>query len=276
MMTYELLPFLPIVRLLVIAGITFQSPVTQTTSPAGEDKCWTAHGPSFSAGSRKAVIEKATAFLLQTEKLSDHPYWPTGKSGITLGVGWDLGYHSANEMRRTWAELGPTSLEYLEKASGLKGRVAKDLLPQLRTIEIPKSLSLKVFQDSLEHNYYPFVLKEFPGIEKLPTDVQVAFISVIFNRGPLMGRDPDWRTAKEVDRRWEMRRMRVDVKDQDMFGIYAHLGSMKRLWDAAGPRGLLVRRRDEQHLIRPYVNSQLAWEQKQQSLKDGGRPRCPE
>jgi hypothetical protein len=52
-----------------------------------------------------------------------------------------------------------------------------------------------------------------------------------------MGQDPDWSTAKEVDRR---------------FG---------RLGGTAGPRGLPIRRRDEQALIRPYVTQQLKWEE---------------
>jgi len=67
------------------------------------------------------------------------------------------------------------------------------------------------------------------------------------------GKDADWSTATEVDRRWEMRRMQADVAAADMFAIYAHLGTMKRLWETAGPRGLLLRRRDEQALIRPFV-----------------------
>jgi hypothetical protein len=45
--------------------------------------------------------------------------------------------------------------------------------------------------------------------------------------------------------------MQADVKSADMFAIYAHLGTMKRLRETAGPRGLPLRRRDEQALIRP-------------------------
>jgi hypothetical protein len=76
-----------------------------------------------------------------------------------------------------------------------------------------------------------------------------------------MEHEPDWRTAKEVDQRWEMRRLRADVERSDMFGIYAHLGTMKRLRETSGPRGLRLRRRDEQALIRPYVDQQLRWEE---------------
>ena len=89
------------------------------------------------------------------------------------------------------------------------------------------------------------VVQLFPGPERLPAEAQVVFISVVFNRGASMGPDPDWSTAKEVDRRFEMRRMQADVKSADMFAIYAHLGTMKRLWKTAGPRGLPLRRCDE-------------------------------
>jgi hypothetical protein len=40
-------------------------------------------------------------------------------------------------------------------------------------------------------------------------------------------------------------------------------------------RGLPIRRRDEQALIRPYVNQQLKWEEKRDKLKEAGLPRCP-
>ncbi len=134
--------------------------------------------------------------MLPPEKLADRPYWPKGNSGITIRVGWDLGYHSAAELKTTWSELGSEVLGRLEKAAGIKTEQAQVLLPHMRSVLIPESLSLAVFRDSLVRQYYPSVLQLFPQIEKLPTNVQVAFISVLFNRGPAMGHDPDWRTAK--------------------------------------------------------------------------------
>jgi len=50
---------------------------------------------------------------------------------------------------------------------------------------------------------------------------------------------------------------------------------MKRLWETAWPRGLPRRRRDEQALIRPYVNQQLQWEENRETLKKAGLPPCP-
>ena len=49
---------------------------------------------------------------------------------------------------------------------------------------------------------------------------------------------------------------------------------MKRLWEVPGQRGLRVRRRDEQALIRPLVNEQLKWEENRDRLKNAGLPPC--
>jgi hypothetical protein len=152
---------------------------------------------------------------------------------------------------------------------------AQALISQLRAIDVPRALSVQVLNRSVTDDYYPLVVQLFPGLERLPTEAQVVFISVVFNRGPSMGHDPDWSTAKEVDRRFEMRRMQADVKRADLYAIYVHLGTMKRLWETAGPRGLPIRRRDEQALIRPYVNRELKWEENQDRLKQAGLPPCP-
>jgi len=70
--------------------------------------------------------------------------------------------------------------------------------------------------------------------------------------------------------------MQADVISADMFAIYAHLGTMRRLWDTAGSRGLAIRRRDEQALIRPYENQRLKWEENRGKFKQAGLPPCPE
>ena len=98
------------------------------------------------------------------------------------------------------------------------------------------------------------------GVEELPAEVQVALLSVVFNPGIALGHDPDWQKAKELDRRWEMRQLQRDVQDKDYYAIYVRLGTMKRLWEKSNTRGLLYRRRDEQHLVRPYVDKELKWE----------------
>jgi len=236
--------------------------------------CWPARTISFAAGTREAVLKRSADFLVAAEDLPAHPYWPGGESGITIGVGWDLGQHSESELLHAWAGLDRATLRQFEEAIQKRGRAAASLVPQLKLIDVPREISLSVFRSSLEHSYYPMTLRLFPGAEMLPTEVQVALLSVVFNRGVLLGRDPDWSKAKEVDRRWEIRRLQADVKQRDLFAIYIHLGTMKRLWEKSGTRGLLYRRRDEQHLIRPYVDQELHWEEHRDALKAAGLPPC--
>jgi hypothetical protein len=102
-----------------------------------------------------------------------------------------MGYHSVDELRQTWASLGTDVLARLAVAVGKKGRAAQALVPQLESIVVPQSLSIQVLARSLDNFYYPFVIHLFPGLERLPPEVQIVFISIVFNRGPNMGRDPD-------------------------------------------------------------------------------------
>jgi len=253
--------------LVTITWVLLPCSAAAPQSNAAKDDC---QPLVFPVGSKEDVVAKATDFLIKVETVQQHPYWPAGSSGVTLGIGWDAGYHTRAELERVWAELGADALARLNAASEKKGPEAKALIPQLKSIEVPTDVSRHVLVKSLDEYYYSFVMTVFPGLEQLTKEVKVVFISLVFNRGLSMGHEPDWRFAKEVDRRWEFRELRDDVKRTDMFAIYTHLGTMKRLWEASGPRGLRIRRRDEQALIRPYVDKQLRWEE-----KCSGRPNAP-
>lgn len=239
-----------------------------------DDQCWPSGHLEYPVGSPETVVSKASDFLLRAEGAPDHPYWPGGKSGITIGVGWDLGYHTVADLRESWHELDAEALGHLEKAVGKRGSEAHAMLAGLSTAAVPRSLSLEVLNASLKNEYRPLVIRLFPGADRLPVEAQVVLISLVFNRGDSLGRDPDWLTATQLDRRWEMRKMRDDVKRVDMYAMYAHLGIMKRLWEVPNQRGLRIRRRDEQALIRPLINEQLKWEENRDRLKNSGAPPC--
>jgi hypothetical protein len=113
-------------------------------SLATDERCWPVRNITFQAGSQEEVAKKAADFLIKVEDVPQHPYWPQGTSGVTLGVGWDAGYHSRAELREMWAALGPDVLARLEEAAGKKGRAAQTLIPKLRVIEIPRSVSIQV------------------------------------------------------------------------------------------------------------------------------------
>ena len=197
---------------------------------AGRDEhCWPPGHLEYRVESPDAVVRKAFDFLLQAEGVPGHPYWPGGSSGITIGVGWDLGRHTIDELSQNWGELDADVLRRLKTAIGKQGQAAHEMLGSLASIIVPRSVALRVLDASLKNDYLPLVTKLFPGAEKLPVEAQVVLISLVFNRGDAMGRDPDWLTATQLDQRWEMRKMRDDVKRVDMYAMYAHLSIMKRL-----------------------------------------------
>ena len=259
----------------MIAGVIVLALGLLRDARADTPTCWSSTPPALTIGQPQDVIQQSIAFLLQEEAMPPHPYWPAGKSGVTIGVGWDIGQHTVAELASTWADLDRGDRSRLEAAAGITGPPAGALLASLKSLSIPASISRKVLSQSVRAEWYPRTLKIFPGAEALPAEVQVALVSVLFNRGPGVGREPDWANATQVDARWEIREIRIDVRDRDMFALYAHLDTMKRLWEEAGPRGVPLRRRAEGHLVKPYVDQQLQWGELQNTLKASGRPQCP-
>ena len=260
--------------LFVCVSLSMASAFAQKNSTSS-DTCWTTRNITFPAGDPDDVLKVATSFLVSVEAQPKHPYWPGGTSGITIGVGWDLGQHSEADFRKTWSSLDADSISKLSVASGKTGESAHELLQELKTAVIPEEISSAVLQTSLREREYPQTLRLFPGTDRLPVEFQVVLISILFNRGSALGHDPDWRTADALDKRWEMRKLQGDVARSDLFAIYIRLGTMKRIWENdAKQRGLPIRRRDEQHLIRPYIDQVLKWEQQQEDMKASGLPSC--
>ena len=258
----------------VLFACTLACVALESAAQPVAESCWSPEPLRFPPGEKEDVIHRTLDFLIESESVPLHPYWPKGVSGITIGVGWDLGQHSAGELEATWSKLPQADIDRLRPAARKTGSAASALLPQLKTVSIPRDIALDVLAVGVRGTYFPATARAFPGFELLPTGAQVALISVVFNRGAAMGRDPNWLKAMEVDQRWEMRRFRDDVQRRDMYAIYAHLGTMKRLWQTGNQTGLVTRRRDEQKLIRPYALQELRWEEKRDALKAKGLPPC--
>ena len=168
------------------------------------------------------------------EKLLQRPTWPEGASGITIGIGYDLGYNSVEVFNQDWQKLGNIQRQRLSSCCGLTGEVAKKRLASLRDIIVPWELAWEVFNVVTVPKFYNQTKEAFPGLEELPADVQGGLVSLVFNRGPSM----------EGNRRREMRAIRDLVRKKDVNGIGDQIRQMKRIWEGTSIAKGIGRRRD--------------------------------
>ena len=184
-------------------------------------------------------------------KFLKNPSWPGEQSGVTIGVGYDLGYVNKAEFTNDWKELNQKDFDRLYKVVGIKGIAAKDLTRGLKDISIPWDLSLKVFMNKTVTKFYNLTRETFPNFDNLPEDAKGGLVSLVFNRG----------NALEGDRRREMKLIRDGMKlvstyDQKALTFIANqIRSMKRIWIGGSIEKGMSRRRDaEAKLIEESLN----------------------
>lgn len=192
------------------------------------------------------ISEKAFALIVEHEGCPARPYWPGGESGITIGIGYDLGYRTLMEFVRDWGDkLSASSKERLSHVIGKRGDSARIALADVRDIHIAKDAAAAV----LRANTIPWAISEtrrvFPGVERLPQDAAGALVSLVFNRGGSMSGES----------RREMRAIQKAVLTLDLREIAAQLRAMKRLWVGRNLDGLLRRREDEARLVESCIVS---------------------
>jgi len=163
-----------------------------------------------------------------------HPEWPGEQSGVTIGVGWDLGQTPATDTSRAWASyLDAATLALLVSVSGRQGENAKEVLPHVRHLVVPWKSAMAVFESVTLPKWYMKTLRIYPQMIDLPGDCAAALVSLCFNRG----------TSLSGDRRREMSNIQALLKRGELDKIPDQFRSMKRLWPQS--QGLR-RRRDEE------------------------------
>jgi GH24 family phage-related lysozyme (muramidase) len=167
-----------------------------------------------------------------------NPEWPGEQSGITIGVGWDLGHTSATETSRAWSpHLNAATLSLLVSVSGRKGEAAKEVLPHVRHLVIPWMSALAVFENVTIPVWYMKTLRIYPQVVDLPGDCAAALVSLCFNRG----------TSLSGERRREMSNIQALLRTGNLKEIPKQLREMKRLWPKT--EGLRRRRNEEADLF---------------------------
>ena len=164
------------------------------------------------------------------------PTWPGFESGITIGIGYDLGYATEAAFKGHWSALDEEIVERLQKSLGVKGLNARPFVSAFKDIKIEWDLALEVFTTYTCAQHTLNMLRFAPAAVDLPPDAQAALFSLIFNRG----------TSTKGERRVEMAQIAQVISAGQPEKVPFLIRQMKRLWPQGS--GLVRRREDEAKL----------------------------
>jgi len=108
-----------------------------------------------------------------------HPLWPGGRSGVTIGIGYDLGYVKADVFSGDWnGKLEPTTIAELQQLCELTSDTAGARVTQVKSITISWPRAMTQFED-----YLPYVIAQtedtFPNCNELHDDSFGALVSFV-------------------------------------------------------------------------------------------------
>ena len=199
------------------------------------------------------LSKKAIDLIIQFEvggrnyydKVLQKPSWPGGASGITIGLGYDLGYETEKQFLSDWsASLNLNFVNALRPLCGLTGEKARLMLRgEVLNVRVPYNIAYDVFVNKDIPRYFAMTKKIYPQLETLNEDTQGALVSMVYNRGASLAGDS----------RKEMKAIVDLVAKQDYHGIAEEIEKSKRLWEHKGLDGLVLRREAEADLIRASV-----------------------
>lgn len=167
----------------------------------------------------------------------ERPIAPAGDSGITVGIGYDLGYNTAEGLRRDFEGLIPSGdIETLVKACGLRGDAARRRLNEFRHVCVPWNAAIEVFRRATIPRFGRMVLGSFPNAADVKGHAFGALFSLVYNRGNKL----------DGERRKEMRQIRDACAQRSFAPIPGLFRAMKHLWQGKpGLAGVVSRREAE-------------------------------
>jgi hypothetical protein len=175
------------------------------------------------------------------EKEFQRPVWPGGNSGVTVGIGYDVGMTQRAQVRADWGPLlSEVDLASLLAVQGVTGPAAKRLAQGVAQVKIPLAVAEEVFYTRTLPSFAELTRKTFPGVQRLPADAQGMLLSLVYNRG----------ASIDGPRRVEMANIQklLRASKHSLPAVAAEFESMKRLWPDLP--GLQIRRQREAEVIR--------------------------
>lgn len=198
-------------------------------------------GGFISDAARNLIVECEVSSEAAYNKRYRNPVWPGGRSGVTIGIGYDIGAGVKDEtqLRLDWGGKIPGyMIDALVPCIGVTGDAARNLLPSVRTrVDVPWSAAIAVFDQVDVPRWYKTCKNALPNFDKLSPDSRGALLSLAYNRGP---------SFQRIGERYaEMRAIRDHMIAGNHHLIPGEIRSMKRLWPNQSERGLPIRREAE-------------------------------
>ena len=164
---------------------------------------------------------------------------PGGASGITCGIGYDVGYVTKDYLKEDWTGyISDDDIRALSIACGVTGTAALPLKQKLSQIKIPYAVAEKQFLERALPFYVAATLGKLPPPASELSDSSLgALVSLVYNRGPSF-RLPG-------DRYAEMRQISKLIARRQFAEIPAQLSGMAHLWTTPDVIGVARRRKLE-------------------------------
>lgn len=189
----------------------------------------------------------------------NHPDYPGGLSGVTVLIGYDCGYSTAQQIGD---DLGPylpaDVVAALQSVAGIHGSPAHSHAAELHWIDCPWDAAMEVFHDRDLPKWVGICERDLPNFDLLHGDQKGAETSLAFNRGPSFD--------QPGDRYAEMRNIKAHMIAQRFDLIPAEFLAMRRLWPEGGD--LWKRRGHEAALFGRRVHGSPWWVQFSLNLAD--------
>lgn len=182
------------------------------------------------------------------KKHYQRPEWPGLRSGVTVGIGYDLGQAGRDKIRNDWNGLvSAQMLDVMMDCSGHTGSAGKRKLAQVKNkILIPWDKALHVFANRDVPAWTAGVIRYIPEAANLPPSCLGTLFDLAYNRGH------SWNNAGE--RYKEMRAIKQHVRNGNLHLVPGEIKSMKRLWP--NTKGLLRRCDDRIKLWQYGMNNE--------------------
>jgi len=189
------------------------------------------------------IVDEEVSSRAAYEKKYVRPVKPGGESGVTVGIGYDLGYSSAATIRGDWGgKIPPAMVGALASVAGIKGDDAFAACRRIQgLVSIPWDAAIDVFSNVSIPKYMNEARRGLPGYDRLPPHCKGALLSLVYNRGASF--------QKKDDRYREMRGVRAAMISGNLEEIPGLLRSMARLWTTKSVRGVALRREHEAKLF---------------------------